>query len=232
MQRSKSKLNNLWAAQSMIKSNECLEHIHYDYFNAGPCFATTDTYTLLPDRLAKFNLDSYFTHLCNQAIDAVKSAHKRINRSTKIAGSIGPLVASYRPDLYIDIHTAASMYHRLAMFLEKHVDVLLIETVSSINQAQGALLAASKTDKPIWISFTVNDFNGKALRSGEKLSDAIKSLTQYNIDAVLINCSRPEAVSEAIKILSGYQYKFGAYANGFSLINKAFLKDNPIQWIV
>ena len=47
------------------------------------------------------------------------------------------------------------------------VDILLVETVSSLKQAKGVLASTDKETKPVWISFSVDDQDGTKLRSGE-----------------------------------------------------------------
>jgi homocysteine S-methyltransferase len=46
-------------------------------------------------------------------------------------------------------------------------------------------------------------------------------------DAVLINCSAPEAVTRALPIIATLGLPFGGYANGFVQITEDFLKDKP-----
>jgi homocysteine S-methyltransferase len=43
-------------------------------------------------------------------------------------------------------------------------------------------------------------------------------------DAVLINCSTPEAVTTALDVLRGIDKPFGAYANGFTEIRSSFVR--------
>ena len=58
------------------------------------------------------------------------------------------------------------------------------------------------------------------LRSGEPLAEALSMLTEKQADAVLINCSWPETVTKALPQLNSSKLKFGAYANGFTAIDK------------
>ena len=87
--------------------------------------------------------------------------------------------------------------------------------------------ASEKIQKPVWISFSVDDFDGSKLRSGENLKQIASILEKFTIEAVLINCSRPEVVTTAIEIISSFDKKFGAYANAFTKITADFLKDAP-----
>ena len=49
-----------------------------------------------------------------------------------IAGSMGPLGESYRPDLTPPVEVSAALYAEKARILAPHVDLILIETISSL----------------------------------------------------------------------------------------------------
>jgi homocysteine S-methyltransferase len=107
--------------------------------------------------------------------------------------------------------------------LAPSVDVLLIETMSSLNQAEGALMACCcDKNKPVWLAMTVDDDNGSLLRSGEHLKDLHPLVDSYQPEAVLINCSRPEAISSALEIIQKFGKPFGAYPNGFTCISEGY----------
>jgi len=97
----------------------------------------------------------------------------------------------------------------------------------SVDQVDGALRAAMKSGRPVWLAVSVEDFDGSKLRSGENLADLAPVLNRHDTDAILINCSRPEAVSTAVDIAAQFGRPFGAYANGFTKIAQGFLKDAP-----
>lgn len=79
--------------------------------------------------------------------------------------------------------------------------------------------------KPIWIAFTLDDEDGTKLRSGELLADALTHIA--GAEAVLANCSSPEALDVAMPILATSGLPFGGYANAFEQITKAFLAPEP-----
>jgi S-methylmethionine-dependent homocysteine/selenocysteine methylase len=65
------------------------------------------------------------------------------------------------------------------------------------------------------VAFTLSDRDATKLRSGELLDAAIDAVLPHTPDAILINCSTPEIVTEGLKIVAKSGIKFGAYANGF-----------------
>ena len=216
----------LWSTTVMIDQPEILRDVHAEYFNVGASVATTNTYPVLHDRLVRAGLQDQIETLWAQAVKSARSA-RDAHGSGRIAGSIGPLIASYRPDICPSAAEAEELYRDVVAALAPHVDVLLIETMSSVDQADGALRAAMKSGLPVWLAVSVEDFDGSKLRSGENLANLAPVLNRFDTDAILINCSRPEAVSTAVDIAAQFGRPFGAYANGFTKITQGFLKDAP-----
>ncbi len=216
----------LWSTTVMIDQPDILRDVHAEYFKVGASVATTNTYPVLHDRLVRAGLQDQIETLWAQAVKSAQSA-RNAHGSGRIAGSIGPLIASYRPDICPSAAEAEKLYRDIVDALAPHVDLLLIETMSSVDQADGALRAAMKSGRPVWIAVSVEDFDGSKLRSGENLADLAPVLNRHDTDAILINCSRPEAVSTAVDIVAQFGRPFGAYANGFTKIAQGFLKDAP-----
>ena len=95
------------------------------------------------------------------------------------------------------------------------VDLFLCETMLSAAEARAATVAARESGKPVWTALSVNDADGTLLRSGEGVAEGAQAAVAAGADAVLINCSSPEAVATAMPLLAGVGVPFGGYANGF-----------------
>lgn len=214
----------LWATRVMIDHPGLVKAIHDDYFDAGASVATTNTYNILHDRLEGVGLDALFHALHLRALAEAHEARARAGRGL-IAGSMGPLGESYRPDLTPDVAVSAPIYAEKARILAPHVDVILLETMSSLGLAEGALMGAQAAGKPVWLSVSVHDRDGSKLRSGEPVSALRDLVAAYPTAAVLANCSMPEAMAEAMRALAPIGLPFGAYANGFSEISSLPLPD-------
>ena len=215
----------LWATRVMLDHPGLVRDIHADYFAAGATIATTNTYAIHHDRLSRFGLDPMFHALHLRAL-AEAHAARAAYPGTRIAGSLGPLQASYRPDLTEPVAEAAPKYAEIARLLAPHVDLILIETAASIEAAEGAVIGAQSAAKPVWLSVSVDDHDGTKLRSGEPVADLAR-LLKHPIQAFLANCSVPEAMADALAALKPLGKPFGAYANGFTHISGNFLKDAP-----
>ena len=216
----------LWATRVMLDHPGLVRDIHAAYFAAGATVATTNTYAIHHDRLAGFGLDPMFHALHLRALAEAHEA-KAAHGKGKIAGSMGPLVASYRPEVTLPVGQAAPLYAEIATILGPHVDIVLCETMASIEMCQGAILGASAANRPVWLSVTVDDHDGTRLRSGELITDLGPILVNSPVTAVLANCSVPEAMAAAMAQLATLGLPFGAYANGFTHISGNFLQNAP-----
>lgn len=216
-------LSTMWASDVVIEKPELVLELHKEYFDAGASIATTTTYSALQDRLdyekSTYDIDQIWTSAINAAVTA-----RDENGYGCVAGSIGPLVGSYLPNLCPPPADAEIAYGPIVEALAPKVDIFLIETMSSVNQAIGALRAVENARIPVWIGLTVDDFDGTKFRSGEDLKEIEPILDRYTVQAVLINCARPEAVSDGVRIIKQFGLPFGAYANGFTLIKDEFKK--------
>lgn len=216
----------LWATRVMLDHPGMVRDIHLDYFNAGASVATTNTYAIHHDRLIGFELDPMFHALHLRALSEAHEARGTAGRG-QIAGSMGPLIASYRPEVTQPIAEATEKYAEIARILGPHVDMILCETMSSVDMAMGAVAGGQESGKPVWLSISVDDHNGNVLRSGEPIADLARVLAAYPVAAILANCSVPEAMGDAMRGLAGLGKPFGAYANGFTHISQNFLKNAP-----
>lgn len=216
----------LWATQVMIDHPNVVRDIHADYFAAGATIATTNTYAIHHDRLLRAGKDDMFALLHRKALSQAREA-RAAHGSGRIAGSIGPLGGSYRTDNTPAVEDAAPLFAEIARVLGPEVDVILLETQASLTHCEGALKGASAGGKPVWLSITVDDLNGTKLRSGEAVSGLAPLIATYKPQAVLANCSVPEAMAAALGELKKLGLPFGAYANGFTHIAGDFLKDAP-----
>lgn len=211
----------LWSTQVMIEHPGLVGEVHRDFARAGATVATTNTYAIHRDRLVDAGIEARFAELLTLAIAEVRNSG-----AARIAGAIGPIAASYRPDLHPDIETGAALYGEIARIIGPSCDMLICETVVSVTHAESVLRGAVEGGKPVWLAVSVDDRDGSKLRSGEPLS-AVLPAVKSGAAAVLVNCSAPEAIPAALDILAQAGLPFGAYANGFEQITEGFLQAKP-----
>jgi len=208
----------LWSTQIMIDHPGLVAQVHADYAAAGATVCTTNTYAILRDRLDGTGMEDQFEALYAAALREAEDMPFK-------AGAIGPLKASYRPDLMPAHEEAVAAYSEVAQLLVPQADLIICETVASLAHARALVEALLPMGKPVWLAFTVDDNDGSKLRSGEPVADVFA--VSEGAGAVLANCSSPEAIDAAIAILATGDKPFGAYANGFTKISEGFLGDKP-----
>jgi S-methylmethionine-dependent homocysteine/selenocysteine methylase len=144
--------------------------------------------------------------------------------SGSVAGSLGPLGFSYQPDKCPEIDIAAPIYETAVKQQSEFVDFHILETMSSVKQARGGLMGATSSTKPVWLAISVDDIDGSRLRSGENVKEVLPLVEEFGAQALLLNCSSPEAITKSIPLLSECRVPIGAYANGFINISDSFNK--------
>lgn len=216
----------LWATRVLLDRPGLTERVHRDFFAAGATIATANTYAILPDRLAHDGLGDRIGELRALAIEEARAA-RDAHGFGLVAGAIGPLRASYRPDLFPEHDVAVEEYTEVVTALSPETDLLIFETVASVDHARAALAAMQATKRPCWLAVTVSDGDGSKLRSGEDVSELVPLLRDSAAEAMLVNCSAPEAMGVALDALGGVTCPRGAYANGFETITEEFLSERP-----
>ena len=213
----------LWSTSVMLEYPHLVREVHGEYFDVGATIATTNTYAVHRDRLPMGGIEDKFDELVEMALQEAEAAVAK-HGSGRIAASLGPLGASYRPDICPPPDEAEVPYAELVGMMDARVDLFLIETASSVAQAEGALRGCRAASKPVWLSVTVNDDDGSLLRSGEGVGDLAGIVETYAPDAVLVNCSRPEAIAAALDIIKGLGNLSGPMPTGSPAFPTAFFR--------
>ncbi|ASJ73060.1 Homocysteine S-methyltransferase [Granulosicoccus antarcticus IMCC3135] len=211
----------LWSTTVMLEQPELVSELHADFIRAGADVITVNAYTSTPTRLARDGMGDQFETLQITACQLAMQARDRCAvEHVKITGCLPPLVASYRPDLALSTDETLAQYRRICEVQARYVDVILCETMGSIAEAWGAATAGYETGKPVWLALSLDDNRPEYLRSGELLSEAIETLQEIPLQALLLNCSRPETITSAWETFrSGSRVPVGAYGNGFTSID-------------
>ena len=224
--RAGDKPTPLWSTQVMMDKPGLVAEVSRDFLAAGASVATLNSYAIQRDRLAPVGLEDQFDALHAMALKEASDA-RSAHGSGRIAGSMGPLGASYRPDIHPRADLAVPLYTEVAEQFKGKVDLVICETVVSLEHTRCIVEGARAANVPIWCAFSVDDEDGTKLRSGESVSEAAQIAKELGAVAVLANCSAPEVIPTALTELSKVGLPFGAYANGFTQITKDFLKARP-----
>jgi len=204
----------LWSALGLTDAPDVVREIHADYVRAGADVLIANTFrttrrTFAKDETRKVDLP----HLNALAIELARSAARDLGRDVLVAGSIAPLEDCYSPWLSPSFDVALAEHREQAGWLkESGADLLMVETMPLIAEAEAAVTAARETGLEVTVGFVVGS-DGRLL-SGESLADAVARVTTLGVVAILINCSSPSDVHRSIcRLTELTDLPVGGYAN-------------------
>lgn len=214
-----------WSALSLIEAPDYVTRAHQAYVDSGADIITTNSYGLVPHMLGDERFATDGRALADRAGRLARDVADGAGRRVLVAGSLPPPFESYRPERF-QADDAPRILENLVAGLGPHVDFWLIETQSSTVEALTALDAAKGSGKPIYISYTLKDEDGRTgppeLRSGERVEDAVRKTLQAGAAGIFFNCSQPEVMSEAVRAArkvvdeAASSAVVGVYANAFA----------------
>ncbi len=206
----------MWGAGALIEHPEVIRELHEEYIAAGADVITTNTYASSPHRMGLFGIPERFAELNLLACRLAQQARDASGREVRIAGSLGPTRGSYRPDLVAPYEVLLPEYRQMAELLAPHVDLLVCETMSTLDEARAAHDAAGTTGRPVWVAWTLENGGPDTLLSGESFAEAVAAVPAQ---AFLLNCTDPETTDAALPHLAAATDRpVGAYANAFTPI--------------
>lgn len=198
----------LFAARALLDAPELVEAIHYDYLLAGAQVLIANSFGLHTSTLVEAGIGEQQHWLVHRALEILEHvrrrafAHDRQLARFRIAGSISPrpraLWASTDPEL------GRAEYHCYARQLaDAGVDLILLETFTSLAEIELALAGLVGIELPIWLSVSAGAANppsnrpdGSRLIDGDPLVELAPLLDR--VDALLINCTQIDAIPAAL----------------------------------
>jgi S-methylmethionine-dependent homocysteine/selenocysteine methylase len=207
-----------WSALALTDAPDLVVQAHTNFIDAGAHVITTNSYAIVPFHIGRERFAVEAIDLAATSGRLAREAMARASRPVRVAGSLPPLFGSYRPDLF-DAGDAARIIDPLVAGLRAHVDIWLGETLSSLAEVvavRDALDRAGAADRPLWISYTLNDAG--TLRSGEPVDAAVAAAVDVGAEAVMFNCCQAEVITGAIELavgVAGGRAEVGGYANRF-----------------
>ena len=209
----------LWSARALFDCPDAVVAVHEDYIRAGADVITTNSYACIRNNFEPEGLADRLGEMNRLSAELAQRARDACGKPVLIAGSMGPQRGSYRPDLVGTYEETEALYREQAEYLGPHVDFFICETLSCRRESRAAVAAALSIGKPVWLSWSIDDSGAANLRSGEALVDAWQDIKDSGLNAVLLNCSPPEAIGKALpQLIEVSDLPVGAYANAFTPI--------------
>ncbi len=203
-----------WSAHALIENSKIVCEVHEDYLRAGSEIITANTFRTTSRALAKDGFSHRARELTCLAVSLAKQARNNCaDIPVWIAGSVAPLEDCYEPRLTPDSETAFREHREfIGWLVEAGVDLILIETMNTVQEAIAAAHAAEASGVPMFVSWTCAP-DGKIL-NGQCVQEGVLSLEQYNPAAFLVNCTPAKDIGPALrKMHEVSKVPIGAYAN-------------------
>lgn len=220
IKRSSAPPHPLWSTKVMLDEPQLVSDIHRDFCDAGARVICLNTYAISRHRLKTFAPQYSVKELLDAAAETARYgiSQSTAAKSVSTVASLPPLNASYDHTVAPDFDSAYEQYSELVALQKDSVDGFLLETMSNIAEATAGAKAIRDAGVIGAVAFTLSDNDSQNLRSGELLEDAIAAVKPYSPDAIMLNCSTPEVVTEGLKTALSSGVRCGAYANGFTSV--------------
>jgi homocysteine S-methyltransferase len=184
-----------------LSEPEMVREIHQEYFWAGADILESNTFGANAIKLEPHGLAERLVDI-NAA--GVTLAREVAGEAAYVAGSVGPLGVRLAPDGKLSIDEAKGLFAaQIEALAGAQADLLSLETFSSVNELQAALLAVREVcDLPVMAQANF-DHEGNCL-DGTKAEDFARMAEQWGADIIGVNCGvGPQVMLETIERIAG-----------------------------
>lgn len=214
----------LWTARLLDAAPDEIAAVHRTYYEAGADVATTASYQAsVPGFVAAGLSETYAEVLLRRSVRIAREVADEAP-GRLVAASVGPYGAyladgsEYRGRYGVparvlhDFHAA-----RLAVLETEEPDLIAVETVPDLEEAEVLVDLLDDVGLPVWFSFSCA---GTRTRAGQPLADALAlAASVRSVVAVGVNCCDPRDVPAALELVATTGEPAVAYPNsgeGFS----------------
>ncbi|WP_432094758.1 homocysteine S-methyltransferase [Streptomyces sp. bgisy100] len=193
----------LWSARLLADAPEQIEAAHAAYVRAGARMLITASYQATYEGFARRGIGrAQTTALLRRSVElARRAAGDRAD--VWVAASVGPYGAmladgsEYRGRYGLSVRELERFHRpRIEALCAAGPDVLALETVPDMDEAEALLRAAEGTGVPVWLSYTAA---GDATRAGQPLDRALAlAADSGQVLAVGVNCCDPADADRAV----------------------------------
>ena len=196
----------------MMENPEIVIGLQKGFLEAGSDILFAPTFTSNRIKLAEYGLEDRIEELNKGLVGISKEAVHRYQNQTcdsrkiYIAADITMTGAQVYPVGTLDFEDLVNVYkEQLGYILTEDVDLVVIETMMSLQECRAALLAVKEScDLPVIVSLTYNNDTMRTLY-GTDPKTAIIVLQSMGADAVGVNCSSgPDKIYEIVREMKEY----------------------------
>ena len=180
-----------------LTSPQLVKEVHLGYVKAGADVIETNTFGASRLRLQKFGLGDKVREI---NLAGARLAREVAGDDLHVAGSVGPLGLRLEPLGHTSLADARQAFReQIEALAEGGVDLIIVETMVDLREAQQALLAARDVSGlPVAVQMTIQDDGSTP--TGTSPEDFTRQLDSWGADLIGLNCSvGPAAVLEALE---------------------------------
>lgn len=198
--------DDLWSARLLMDAPEDIVAVHQAFFAAGAGIATTASYQASFDGFAERGINRTDTErLLRLSVELARTARSRAGRQGWVAASVGPYGATlaggeeYHGRYGLTVAQLRDWHRpRLEILADAGADILALETVPDIDEAEALVDLVRGTGVSAWLSYTIA---GEQTRAGQPLAQAFAVAAGVpEIVAVGVNCCAPDDVLQATRV--------------------------------
>lgn len=166
---------------------DVIESLHDDFVTAGSDILLTNSFGGTHFRLKLHNAESQVVAVNKAAAAIARKSAEKSSRTILIAGGMGPTGELFQPLGMLDEASAFAAFTAQADALAAGgVDLIWIETMSSLEEAEICVKAAKATGLPVFITMTF-DTAGRTMM-GVQPQDFAKAAASWGVDGFGANC--------------------------------------------
>jgi homocysteine S-methyltransferase len=201
----------LWSARLLRDAPEEIAAVHREYFRAGAEVATTASYQASVEGFVRAGAERpEADRLVARSVWLARDVRDSLaadGRARRVAASVGPYGAvladgsEYRGRYGVS-RTALYDFHRprLELLASAGPDLLAVETLPDVDEAEVLVLLLDDIGLPAWLSYAVA---GGRTRAGQPLQEAFEvAASSAAVVATGVNCCAPGDVPAALRVAS------------------------------
>ncbi|MFE5942747.1 homocysteine S-methyltransferase [Streptomyces sp. NPDC056480] len=196
----------LWSARLLADGPEQIEAAHAAYVRAGARVLITSSYQATFEGFARRGVGrEEAARLLARSVGLARAAAAGVGDEVWVAASVGPYGAmladgsEYRGRYGLSVRELEAFHRpRVEALAAAEPDVLALETVPDVTEAEALLRAAEGCGVPVWLSYTVE---GGRTRAGQDLAEAFAvAAGNDRVVAVGVNCCDPAEAGPAVEL--------------------------------
>jgi S-methylmethionine-dependent homocysteine/selenocysteine methylase len=209
-----------WSATANIEYADVVQQVHQDYLRVGADIITSNNFWTIPSRLQGIGLADRWEEYARAGAQNAITAREAGNSASYIAaGMASPTLKGGGEDIPSDVEQMGeAAYHKeysdhARLLAGMGVDLILAEYVGHIDDCVIAVDACAEAGVPVFLGVRHIREDGLT-QYGDSLKERVAVLEGHPVDAILMMCCTPEAISAGLPILKdAFDGPVGGYPN-------------------